>query len=284
MKKFVFVTLIITTILIMLVGCKTGQAEVIPAENVLTPLTFEENSTVNKEELTTLIEFFNQRQLDAHYLAESARCLGYAEEHPIIILAKQEWTNANAFVLIYSQRLDNIIAEEERIKQEEEIRKQKEAEAQRKAKEKENQKWSNKQAEYPEATYVWRFMKSKGWNDYVCAGIMGNMMAEVGGQTLALKPNLSGTYYGICQWSKSYGEVWGKDLAGQCEFLAKTIEYEFNTYGSKYQKGFKFNNFLQMTNEKEAALAFAKAYERCASKSYGVRKKNATKALNYFMN
>jgi hypothetical protein len=37
-----------------------------------------------------------------------------------------------------------------------------------------------------------------------------------------------------------------------------------------------------MQDEKEAALYFAKYYERCGSGSYSVRQSNATKALDYF--
>ena len=38
--------------------------------------------------------------------------------------------------------------------------------------------------EYPEAYKIWHYLKKLGYNDYVCAGIMGNIMAECGGQTL----------------------------------------------------------------------------------------------------
>ena len=66
-------------------------------------------------------------------------------------------------------------------------------------------------------------MKNLGWNDYVCAGIMGNLMAETGGQTLDLDPKAYSSnknYYGICQWSKKYyAEVHKKDLEFQCDFL-----------------------------------------------------------------
>ena len=94
----------------------------------------------------------------------------------------------------------------------------------------------------------------------------------------------SGNYYGICQWSKGYSEVHGTDLYYQCEFLKKTIQYEFDTYGSKYQSGFNYESFINLTNEREAALAFAKCYERCNSNYYAIREDNATIAYNYFTN
>ena len=128
-------------------------------------------------------------------------------------------------------------------------------------------------------------MKSLGWNDYVCAGIIGNLMAEVGGQTLDIRYTLSSSgYYGMCQWSRGYGKVWGAGLDTQCDFLRDTIKYEFDTYGFKYQKGFNFNSFLNMDDAQQAALAFAKCYERCASGSYNIRQKNALKAYDYFVN
>ena len=49
-----------------------------------------------------------------------------------------------------------------------------------------NNIWAEKEAKYPVATYIWRYMKDLGWSDAVCAGIMGNMMAEVGGHTLLI--------------------------------------------------------------------------------------------------
>ena len=127
-----------------------------------------------------------------------------------------------------------------------------EAEAARKAEEERiaaEAKWATKAAEYPAATQIWRYMKAQGWNDYVCAGIMGNLMTEVGGQTLDIRYTLSSSgYYGMCQWSRGYSQVWGAGLETQCDFLRDTIKYEFDTYGFKYQKGFNFNSFLNMTD------------------------------------
>ena len=151
-------------------------------------------------------------------------------------------------------------------------------------------KWETRKTEYPVATKVWLYMKEElGWNDYVCAGVMGNLMAETGGQTLNLQPELWGHgnnrgYYGICQWSaKYYPDVSGQDLDYQLDFLKDTVEYEFNTYGKLYQSGMKYEGFTNMTGDCRAtALAFAKAYERCNSKHYSIRQTNAEKAYEYF--
>lgn len=141
--------------------------------------------------------------------------------------------------------------------------------------------------EYPVATYVWNYMKSLGWSDAVCAGIMGNMMAEVGGQTLNLNYRLydsTGNYYGICQWSsRYYGQIHGADLETQCNFLRDTIKKEIDIYGKRYQAGMNFEKFLQIDDPEEAALCFAMAYERCASWTYDVRQRNAVKAYDYFV-
>lgn len=142
--------------------------------------------------------------------------------------------------------------------------------------------------EYPAAEYIWQYMKDLGWNDYVCAGVMGNLMAEVGGQTLNIQYNLyssGGGYYGMCQWSKKYHSgIYGiNDLNTQCNYLRDTIKYEIDTFGYKYQTNFNLEAFLNLTDAQQAALAFAKTYERCASGSYAVRQRNAITAYNYFV-
>jgi hypothetical protein len=140
---------------------------------------------------------------------------------------------------------------------------------------------------YAEATQIWNYMKNLGWSDAVCAGIMGNMMAEVGGQTLDLSRwsyYSNGSYYGVCQWSRQfYPSVIGRDIEGQCDFLRDTIRKEINTYGSNYASGMNYEKFLQLDDPQDVALCFAKAYERCGSGSYGVRQSNAVKAYQYFV-
>lgn len=153
----------------------------------------------------------------------------------------------------------------------------------------EAERWAAKSAEYPVATEVWLYMKNElGWNDYVCAGVMGNMMAEVGGQTLALNPGLyghNGSFYGICQWSgRYYPGVQGAGLQTQLNFLRDTVKKELDTYGYLWRSGLDYEGFCNLSNAEDAAMAFAKAYERCGSGSYGVRQSNAIKAYNYFTN
>ena len=59
--------------------------------------------------------------------------------------------------------------------------------------------------EYPDAAFIWNYLKSEKYNDHIIAGILGNLMAECGGQTLKLNTNLNtGVYYGVVQWSIKY--------------------------------------------------------------------------------
>lgn len=269
MKKAILVLALIISMILCgtAAACKinepintTTSEAYIPSETqiTLTPQKYERINTTNLNELEELMQECLQRQNEAHKMAESARNLNYLDDHPIIKLAGNEWNSAYEDYTYYL----NIYTQE---------------------KEKIDNEWNNKMNEYPVATIIWRYMKDLGWNDYVCAGIMGNMMAEVGGQTLNIQPYAGSSYYGICQWSSGYNEVWGADLNGQLDFLRDTIQYEFDTFGYAYQKGFDYNDFLNLTNEQDAAKAFAKCYERCGSGSYSIRQKNATIAYEYFV-
>lgn len=230
----------------------------------------QENYT--KAELIKLIDENQTIKEKSHSMAQNARDLGWQEDDKLIQQLQQKWEQADKNEQNYQMQLTEILvaeaaAEEEKAKQEAEAR------------------WKQKEAEYPAAAYIWKYMKNLGWNDYVCAGIMGNLMAEVGGQTLDIRYTATSSgYYGMCQWNKAYSRIWGAGLEAQCDFLKDTIKYEFDTYGFKYQKGFNFNSFLNMNDAKQAALAFAKSYERCGSGSYEVRQSNAIKAYNYFVN
>jgi hypothetical protein len=146
-----------------------------------------------------------------------------------------------------------------------------------------------KLAEYPEATKIWYYLRNKlGYSEEVSAGILGNIMAEAGGQTLNIDVDVVNAYaghYGICQWSTYYyPEVYGASLDGQLDYLGKTIEYQINAFGGIYYYGFNYQRFLQINSAEEAALSFALTYERCGGNSYGIRQANAITAYNYFTN
>jgi hypothetical protein len=143
---------------------------------------------------------------------------------------------------------------------------------------------------YPEAQIVWDALIDYGLSPEVASGIMGNIMAEVGGQTLDFsewRHWSRGTHYGICQWGggrkQNLLNNFGPDLEDQVEFLLYELKREMNSYGYIYKTGFGYDKFIAMTDVEQAALAFAKSYERCSSKYYNIRMTNAKKAYNYFM-
>ena len=205
------------------------------------------------DELLSLMKPYTDKMNSARQMEKAALELGYSENHYVIQLARQEYQEAQEACAPYQEIYDSLEA-----------------------------RWSAKEAEYPEATQIWTYLKNLGYNDYVCAGILGNIMAEAGGNTLNIQPLVQGGFYGICQWNQAYSEVWGASLEEQLDFLRDTIEYELDTFGYAYGKDFDYGAFLQLTDEKDAALAFSKCYERNAPSSYNIRQVNATKALEYF--
>ena len=132
---------------------------------------------------------------------------------------------------------------------------------------------------YSQTQQIWDSLKALGLNDYVCAGILGNIMAEVGGHTLDISRYATtnvNNYYGICQWSGSRKNRllndFGTTLEDQIRFLSVEL----------FEVIPKDSSFYNMQDEQQAALYFAKYYERCSSKHYSLRQTNATKALKYF--
>ena len=218
------------------------------AENI------ELKNTNNYWELIELIDEYSSKRNLTHELAEEARNKGYEESSSIISNAQGQWTFYNEIVNFYQQQLNRV---------EEELN----------------------TLEYKDATLIWEYMKNLGWNNYVCAGILGNIIVEVGGGTLDLQTTISGNgFYGICQWAQMYSqEVWDKDLKGQLDYLKNDIQYQFDTYGFCYSYNFNFEHFLKLDNEKDAAMAFATCYERCLVSHRYVRQQYATIAYEYFV-
>lgn len=142
-------------------------------------------------------------------------------------------------------------------------------------------KWEQ---EYYYAAKTFDFLLAHGYSREVACGIIGNMMIETSGGTLSLKPNIynpSGKYYGLCQWNHSYG-LHGKSFEQQLNFLISNIEREFNVFGKCYKTDFEYEDFKSIIDPAEAALAFAKVYERCSSASHKLRQQAALDAYNYF--
>lgn len=118
------------------------------------------------------------------------------------------------------------------------------------------------------ASQVWTYLKSYGYSDSVAAGVIGNMMRECGGDTLDLDWDIVGHYngdefYGLCQWCLRYTPAGFKNstIKEQCDYLHRTIESEFATYGGNYN-GITYSEFLK-ADTRTAAIAFERVYERC---------------------
>ena len=220
-------------------------------------------------ELNNLIADCASRMDAATQMAEACKALGYEEDDPVIKLAEEEYSNAESDMNYYQELLAD--AEKALRKKEKALRKKEKALREKK---------------YPAASTVWHYLtETMELNEHVAAGILGNMMAEVGGQTLDLQVDCSGRgYYGICQWSRKYMvyDITGSNLDTQLEYLNKTIEDEFAVFGDLYASGFTYQDFCNMQNAQDAAKAFAVVYERCGSGSYSVRKSNAVKAYEYY--
>lgn len=254
MKKRFITTFLFCLMTFGLTGCSASAADTYAVELDGIEYTYEDIG-----EIEDIIDNQYDIMNFAHKTAEGARALGYSETSEVILIAKNEYVSAQTRMEDCVTAIDNL-------------------------KKNFDNQFSEHEKEYPVATQIWKYLKQQGYNDYVCAGIMGNLMTEVGGQTLALNPYSSNNnYYGMCQWNKAYFEVWGTDLVSQCQFLNRTMKYEFDTFGYVYKNGFNFEEFKNLNDERKAAKAFAKCYERCGSASYGVRQDNAEKAYEYFV-
>ena len=172
MKKKIFVSIFILLIFIFCSGFSFGPKEEEQKEafsiEVLEKFEDKNIKEYTLMDLEILILEQKNIQSNAHELAESARNLGWPEDSEPILLAQIEWSNAQIIIDYYQKAYDERYAAIEK------------------------ERWENKKSQYPEATEVWLFMKEQGWNDYVCAGIMGNLMSETGGHTLNLNPKFEG--------------------------------------------------------------------------------------------
>ena len=253
MSRFIKV---ITSLIIILSLCGCDYGLVVTTQAYSVP--YNETVSYTLDDMDTLIELIAEQISNmnaAHQIADAARQLGYSEDHDIIVLAKQEYADANALRIRYQSVYNQLM-----------------------------EHWHQKEEEHPTATYIWTYFKDLGYSNQVCAGILGNIMAETGGNTLDIQATISGNrYYGMCQWNKAYSNVWGASLEEQCDYLRDTIEYEFDTFGYVYKRSFDYDSFLGLTDIKDTALAFAKCYERCGSRSYYTRQQNAIAAYNYFI-
>ena len=152
--------------------------------------------------------------------------------------------------------------------------------------------------EYPEATTVWFYMKDKfGWSDVACAGIMGNIMAEIGGGTLDFSNwnNDGANGYGMFQWTSERRRL-VKSIYGAAPSIEEQLEFMYDelhgTDGVKNQISYiRFSDGTYCTPEyilncetpEQVAKRFADNFERCNPAYRNPRKGYARIAYNYFV-
>lgn len=157
--------------------------------------------------------------------------------------------------------------------------------------------------------FIWNFLKTKGLNDYACAGILGNLYAESG-----LVPNNlqnsyekslkytdekytsavdSGKYknfvrdsagYGLAQWTYwsrkqnllNYAKACSKsigDLEMQLEFLYKELSESYTSM---------FTKLMSATSVLEASNLMLLEFERPADQSKAMQTKRASYGEGYY--
>lgn len=152
----------------------------------------------------------------------------------------------------------------------------------------EEAKWQKRYEEYPVATEAWIAMKTYGWSDTVCAGIMGNLMAETGGTgTLYLDwDSNGGNGYGLVQWTSGRRNTI-KSRYGTYPTVKEQIQFIHDElYGvngiRKQVSDSQLNAIMNAETPEECAYAFACYYERCADFARGMRRGFARDAYEYF--
>lgn len=189
--------------------------------------------------------------------------LGYADDHPAVVMAKTDIENANADVIYYQEQFE--IWEEKR-------------------------KWEVRASEYPVATQVWLYMKNElGYSDIVCAGIMGNMMAECGGcWTSDLDWDVSSSSgFGMIQWlggrKKQLFSIYGDtpSIEDQLNFMHDEL---YGTNGVTWQvTQSQLDKIMNAETPEECAYAFACYFERCGKGHRAPRRGYARRAYEYFV-
>ena len=146
--------------------------------------------------------------------------------------------------------------------------------------------------DYPEAQLIWNIMKDWGWTPETRAGIIGNMMAEIGGGTLDFSNwNYNASCgYGLIQWIGGRRSLL-MSRYGSCPNIAEQLEYMRDemcgTNNTPQQISDSTLDFILNKNNNQSpediAYSFACNYERCATQYRYMRRGYARTAYNYFM-
>ena len=235
------------------------EEEIIILENV----EVERVEPATLDEANTALEDAIFRRDTTKSVHEGLLLLGYDTEHPAVVMAKTDLENAEADVEYYT--------EQQLIRQEEE-------------------NWKVRAEEYPVATQAWLYMKNElGFSDIVCAGIMGNMMAECGGcWTSDLDWDVhSSSGFGMIQWlggrKQQLFSIYGSNpsVENQLDFVKDEL---YGTNGvTKQVTDSQLDKIINAETPEDCAYAFACYYERCGEDHRWVRRDYARRAYEYFV-
>ena len=146
---------------------------------------------------------------------------------------------------------------------------------------------------YPEAREIWDTMISWGWSAETCAGIIGNMMAEVGGGTLDLSrwDSNGGCGYGLIQWTDERRSLIKNRYGSYPTIQEQLIFMKDEMFGinntTKQISDEVLNQILNADGNQtpeSIAFTFATHFERCAKQYRARRRGYARIAYDYFTN
>lgn len=230
---------------------------------VLDTVVVERVEPTTYDEANSLLDEATKHQETTQMVLDGLIELGYEPNHPAIVMAYAELENRTADVAYYQEKQ----VEWEEI-----------------------HKWEVRASEYPVATQVWLYMKEEfGWSDTVCAGIMGNMMAECGGcWTSDLHWNVSSSSgYGMIQWLGSRKQqlfnIYGSSpsIEDQLNFMKDEL---YGTNGvTKQVTDSQLDKIMNADSPEDCAYAFACYFERCGEGHRWVRRDYARRAYEYFV-
>lgn len=197
----------------------------------------------------------------AHEMAECARRLGLAEDHPVIKTASGIWWEAH--------------------------------DAEKALKDGEIQEGQNdtglsyttpeQWAQYPVASAMYEYFRgTMGLSPAVSAGLIGGYMEESGGQTLSINPYIyagsgSYSYYGFAMWSLLYcPEVSSMTLDQQLGYLNNTLKKNIEYFGGSY------DYFCSLGDPGAVVQYYYKFYGRGYGSASRQRVKNGYTAYDYF--
>ena len=149
-------------------------------------------------------------------------------------------------------------------------------------------------------SYIWNYLKSKGYSDASAAAIIGNIQQE---SDFVVNNSGMGNAKGLCQWEgsrftdlKSYASKNGKDwtdIQVQLDFMESEMADNFKSYTGwtkSYSSGANYgwsekvtlDSFKNNTNINEATQIFEQVFERASIPRMSTRQEYANAVYNEF--